>query len=138
MEKITREQFMAFFRSDDFHSKVTTDDCIEIFSTVLKGSSDISPELFNEVARDYGANHLITIDSDWLETYFEIVSGIVLALENKNAHNVATKRAEQQGTGGLYELAEELTHKFQKEYKDKEWDGEFFETIENFLQKELG
>lgn len=138
MEKITREQFMEFFRSEDFHSKVTPDDCVEIFSTVLKGSSDISPELFNGVARDYGANNLITIDSDWLETYFEIVSGIVLALENKNAHNVATKRAEQQGTGGLYELAEELTHKFQKEYKDKEWDGEFFETIENFLQKELG
>jgi len=39
----------------------------------------------------------------------------------------------------MYELAQELTTKFENQYKDTLWgeDLEFFETIEEFLNKEL-
>lgn len=38
---ITREQFMEFFRSEEFHSLITPDDAAEIFTGVLHGSSDL-------------------------------------------------------------------------------------------------
>lgn len=53
---ITREQFMEFFRSDDFNEKMTADDCVEIFTTCLKGSSDVTPKLFNSVLSEYGGS----------------------------------------------------------------------------------
>lgn len=137
MGKITRKEFMEFFRSEDFHSKVTTDDCIEIFSSVLKGSSDLTPDLLNSVLADYGSN-AITIDDNFLETYFEVVSAIVYSYGDGCGNNKVTERVEQQGTGGLYELAKELTVKFEEKYKGREWDGEYLDIIDSFLHKELG
>lgn len=54
-EMITREQFMDFFRSDHLHEVLTTEDCREIFMTIMKGASDFddAEELFNEILRDY-------------------------------------------------------------------------------------
>lgn len=71
--------------------------------------------------------------TSWLETHFEIVAGIQQALKKKGK-NIALQRQEQQGTGGLYELSEELTDKFETEYENKVWDGEFFEVIEKFIE----
>jgi hypothetical protein len=41
------------------------------------------------------------------------------------------------GTGGLYELAESLTDKFEGMHKGRSWDGEFFDEIVRFLDAEL-
>jgi hypothetical protein len=60
---ITREQFMAFFRSDDFHDKITPDDADEIFRQVMHGSCDFSVQLFNEVLRDYDAGFIVIKDT---------------------------------------------------------------------------
>ena len=42
-----------------------------------------------------------------------------------------------QGAGGFYELAQELTDKFEMLNKDREWDGDFWDEIEQFLESEL-
>jgi hypothetical protein len=46
---------------------------------------------------------------------------------------------EEQGTGGMYELSEELTDAFEKEYKGAIWgaDFDYYETIEHFLDQKL-
>jgi len=56
MAKITRQQFMDFFRADDFQEKITADDALEIFCGVLKGSSDITLELLDELCGNYGVD----------------------------------------------------------------------------------
>lgn len=71
----------------------------------------------------------------WMETHFEVVAAITEAL--KMDDNKAIQRSEDQGTGGLYELAEELTDAFENKNKGRVWDGEFFEEIESFLDQEL-
>lgn len=38
---------------------------------------------------------------------------------------------------GLNELAKELTDKFENIHQDREWDGDFFDEIEEFLEIEL-
>lgn len=61
---ITREQFMEFFRSDEFHNTITPDDAVEIFSSVLHGESDITEELVNRVLTDYNSDLIVLPTKD--------------------------------------------------------------------------
>ncbi|MGA9212019.1 hypothetical protein [Kaistella sp.] len=46
-QNITREAFMKFFRTTEKLNELTPDERVEIFRTVLLGSSDLPKELFN-------------------------------------------------------------------------------------------
>jgi len=61
-EKITVDDFMTFFRDDESINKLSVDDRIEVFSTILLGSSDFKKELFDELFSDYNINHLEVIE----------------------------------------------------------------------------
>ena len=60
--QITRAQFMAFFRDEDSLNTLTPDDRIEIFRTVLVGSSDFTKKLFDEILSDYGVEGLMVVE----------------------------------------------------------------------------
>ncbi|MFM1931594.1 MAG: hypothetical protein RL226_897 [Bacteroidota bacterium] len=60
---ITREQFMQFFRSDEKLNELTPDDRIEIFRTILLGSSDFKQELMNDILSDYSVSNLVVENS---------------------------------------------------------------------------
>lgn len=70
--------------------------------------------------------------SSWMETFYEVTCYIYDTMGYSGT--MANKVVERQGTGGLYELAEDLTDEFEKIYKGKEWDGEWLDTIHEFLQ----
>lgn len=57
-QKITREDFMKFFRDDEKLNELTVDDRIEIFRTILVGSSDITKDLLDEILSDYSVTNL--------------------------------------------------------------------------------
>lgn len=73
--------------------------------------------------------------NSWQETHFEIVSKITLALKNGNVP--ITEHRENNGIGGLYELAEDWTNNFEKLSENKEWDGDFFDEIDEFFDNKL-
>ena len=79
--------------------------------------------------------------TSWMETHHEVVTEITNALTADELEpefkNKATRIREEQGTGGIYELAEELTDKFEQLNKGREWDGEFFDEINEFMRIEL-
>jgi hypothetical protein len=50
---MTRNDFMDFFRDDEKLNTLSNDDRIEIFRTILSGSSDITVELLRELVDDY-------------------------------------------------------------------------------------
>jgi len=52
--QISRADFMAFFRDEDSLNTLSVDDRIEIFRTVLLGSSDFTKKLFDDLFVDYG------------------------------------------------------------------------------------
>ena len=53
--KEIREIFMTLWRNADGLSEgLTADDCIEIFASALKGSSDFTYDLLKETCHDYG------------------------------------------------------------------------------------
>ncbi|MBP6424701.1 MAG: hypothetical protein KA278_03165 [Flavobacterium sp.] len=60
-QKISRENFMKFFRDTEKLNKLSPDDRVEIFRTILLGSSDFSKDLLNEILGDYCIDNLEVI-----------------------------------------------------------------------------
>lgn len=61
---ITREDFMNFFRDDEKLNELTSDDRLEIFSTILLGSSDFTKELLDEILSDYNVDNIGIVEID--------------------------------------------------------------------------
>jgi hypothetical protein len=59
---ITRDEFMAFFRDNESLNQLSIEDRIEVFSTILLGSSDFKKVLFDEIFSDYSVSHLEIIE----------------------------------------------------------------------------
>ena len=55
---------MAFFRDDEKLIELTVDDRLEIFNTILVGSSDVTVKLFNELLGDYNVADLSILQSE--------------------------------------------------------------------------
>jgi hypothetical protein len=60
--QISRAEFMAFFRDEDSLNTLTADDRIEIFRSVLLGSSDFDKKLFDDLFVDYGVRGLEVVE----------------------------------------------------------------------------
>ena len=60
--QISREDFMKFFHDDEKLNELTVDDRVEIFRTILVGSSDLTKDLLNEVLGDYCVDNLAVIE----------------------------------------------------------------------------
>lgn len=61
-QKISTEDFMKFFRDTEKLNELTSDDRVEIFRTILVGSSDITMNLLNDVLQDYCVENLEVIE----------------------------------------------------------------------------
>ena len=60
--KITnREDFMRFFRDNEKMNDLTPDDRVEVFRTILIGSSDFTKELLEDILTDYSVTNLKVI-----------------------------------------------------------------------------
>ena len=75
--------------------------------------------------------------TSWHETHFEVVQAITLIAQQDEPYGIVAETQEQVGMGGLYELAQELTNEFEREFAGHEWDGEFYDTIEEWLAEKL-
>ena len=60
--EMTRDDFMDFFRNDESLNTLSPDDRVEVFSTILLGSSDFKKKLFDEIFSDYCVSHLEVIE----------------------------------------------------------------------------
>ena len=73
------------------------------------------------------------IDTSYLETYYEIVAGFY-----SNPNSPVLKEIEEGvGRGGLWDFAKELTDEFETIHKDREWDGDYFDELDNFIETKL-
>jgi type VI protein secretion system component Hcp len=69
---------------------------------------------------------------NWHETHYEIVAYLTETLDNEEL--MSSKTQSTQGQGGLYELAKSLTDEFELKYKGVDWDGDFYDTLDEFLR----
>lgn len=76
--------------------------------------------------------------TSWHETHFEVVSTIwELAMRDDDDNNVVAFTYTMGGKGALYELAEDWTNQFEERNKNRVWDGEFFDGIEQFIKEKI-
>lgn len=61
-QKILRKDFMNFFRDTEKLNELTPDDRVEIFRTILLGSSDLTMDLLNKILGDYSVDNLEVIE----------------------------------------------------------------------------
>ena len=71
----------------------------------------------------------------WHETHYDVVVAITSMLHMEGS--LPNKVEMEQGIGGLYDLAHDLTDEFEKLHEGKAWDGEFFDEIDEFLGEKL-
>lgn len=60
-DDLTKDNFMDFFRDNEKLNLLSADDRIEVFSTILIGSSDFKKKLFDDIFADYGIFNLEVI-----------------------------------------------------------------------------
>lgn len=71
--------------------------------------------------------------TSWKETYFEVTSFMIeRILEDETSDTEINRVKLSQGSTALYFLAEQWADEFENLNIDREWDGEFFEEIEQF------
>ena len=63
MTTISRDDFMHFFRDNEKLNQLSVDDRIEVFSTILLGSSDFKKKLLDEIFSDYCVTSLQVIET---------------------------------------------------------------------------
>jgi len=59
-----KNDFMAFFRDTEKLNTLSPNDRIEIFKSILLGSSDITVELLEELLNDYGVENILIIEKN--------------------------------------------------------------------------
>ena len=59
---MTRDDFMEFFRNDELLNTLSADDRVEIFSSILIGTSDFKKTLFDQILSDYSVTHIKVIE----------------------------------------------------------------------------
>lgn len=71
----------------------------------------------------------------WMETHHEIVEAMCVAVVKEKS--LAEKVRSDEGTTGLYKLAEDLTDQFEQLNEGRNWDGEFFDEVQEFATSKL-
>jgi hypothetical protein len=74
---------------------------------------------------------------EWVETHHEIVCTIHAMIDNKTVPKKLSDIIDMVDFAGLYDLGIELTTDFCNTYKDREWNGDWIETIIEFVNAKL-
>ena len=74
---------------------------------------------------------------EWAETHHEIVCTIHAMIDNKTIPKKLSEIIDMVDFAGLYDLGIELTTDFCNTYKDREWNGDWIETIIEFVNAKL-
>jgi hypothetical protein len=77
----------------------------------------------------------------FIETHFEIVSFInsQMNLDDEDKKSILVKSCHEEiGLGGLYDLSIMMTLEFEKIHRDRQWDGEFLDEIDSYIDSVSG
>jgi len=79
------------------------------------------------------ASQLDPLLDHYLETYHEMTRTIWSYVDH-NDDNAIKAVMETQGTGGMWELAKAYADEFETIHRNTEWDGEFYDAIDDFVE----
>jgi len=115
-----RDDFMSFFRDENALNTLSNDDRIEIFKSILAGSSDLTVTLLDELLKNYNASEIIVLDAPSLEAQ-PIPSSAITALEKVRKFCQDNYQEEQR----LFEEDGDFEHSFRTDA---------FDEVQNFVE----
>lgn len=74
--------------------------------------------------------------ASYIETHFEVVAELMYQLDGMYHPNLV-KLYEQQGRGVLWKLAKSVTDEFEELNKDREWNGEWMDEVQEFVYNKI-
>jgi len=135
--ELLKEQKGQIIPMIPFFDKTGDHPAVDALEGILNMMDAIQDELEGDVIKLENQGKFPNGFSNWVETHHVIVEEITRQVEIPDSK--CTLIMEMQGTGGIWELGEELTDKFEREHANTEWGFElgYLETLEKFLDVEL-
>lgn len=75
--------------------------------------------------------------TSWAETHHEIVSAVTLVIERGRITSELEEIQLMSGHFGITEFCIDLASEFEELNRGREWDGEFYEEIESFINQKI-
>jgi hypothetical protein len=104
---------------------------------VTKDEQVLVASILNQLASNKNKKLLPNGFRDWVETHHEMVCTIHAFIDNDTIPKRIQNILDTEGFAGLYDLGIELTTDFCNTYKDREWNGDWIDTIIDFVNEKL-
>ena len=120
----------ALFNGDIFSGRLVP-------HSVTKQEQDLVGSILNQLASKKANVTLPKGFRDWAETHHEIVCTIHALITNDTMPVKLLDIIDKDGLAGLYDLGIDLTNEFANTYENREWDGDWVDTIIDFINLKL-
>jgi len=119
------------------HAIESVTDATYFASNVTQAEHNLVASILNQLASKKVKQLLPNGFRDWVETHHEVVCTIHALITNDTMPTRLLDIIDDEGMGGLYALGIELTTDFCNTYKDREWNGDWIDTIIDFVNEKL-
>ena len=119
------------------HAYQSVTDAMYLPQNVTQQEYNLVASILNQLASKKNKKLLPNGFRDWVETHHEMVCTIHAMIDNKTIPKKLSDIIDMVDFAGLYDLGIELTTDFCNTYKDREWDGDWIDTIIDFVNEKL-
>jgi hypothetical protein len=119
------------------HTYQVVMDALYNSDNVSKQEVLIVSSILNQLAYNKSKSILKHGFRDWAETHHEIVCTIHALITNDTMPTRLLDIIDDEGMGGLYALGIDLTNEFCNTYENREWNGDWVDTIIEFTNLKL-
>lgn len=117
------------------HAYQSVTDALYLPQNVTQAEYNLVASMLNQLAAKKSS--LPKGFRDWAETHHEIVCTIHALIDNDTMPVRLMDIIEKDGFGGLYDLGISLTNEFCNIYENREWNGDWVDTIIEFINLKL-
>jgi hypothetical protein len=119
------------------HTYQAVTDALYLPQNVTQAEYTLVASIINQLASKKSKDVLKHGFRDWAETHHEVVCTIHALIDNNTIPYRIQKILDSEGFAGLYALGIDLTNEFCNIYENKEWDGDWVDTIIEFTNLKL-
>jgi len=119
------------------HTYQSVTDALYLPQNVTQAEYTLVSNILDQLASKKSKGILKHGFRDWAETHHEIVCTIHALIDNDTMPSRLEKILDTEGFGGLYDLGIDLTNDFENTYVGRVWDGDWVDTIIEFVNEKL-
>jgi hypothetical protein len=119
------------------HAYQSVTDALYLPQNVTQAEYTLVSSILNQLASKKVKQSLPNGFRDWAETHHEIVCTIHALIDNDTMPTRLLDIIDEEGMAGLYDLGIDLTNEFANTYENREWNGDWVDTIIEFTNLKL-